>query len=327
MNLTEAKNSFSGKSPASLLIAGFAKCGTTSLARYLADHPDISTPPVKELYIHVDENPLEIYRDEILTALGPSVAEPAFDAKYFMDATPFYYCQQRAMHHAQSNPDAKVIFIVRHPLERLASSFRFFSEMYQEYPNINFEKYITFLTRPKESAAYRACIPKPFFQYLYDLELGMGNYVSHIERWERCIGSERVRVISMENLKADPVDVMSSVCDFLGIESSFYDSYQFVPYMKSYSVRIPSVQKILRNLGGSDLMRYDSLQKFQNPLHFSPSSVLRKFGEVFIRALQKNDKKTEMHKCQSTELISYYYQDSIILRNRFGIDYISGERL
>src|SRR4051812_36912141 len=91
-----------------LLIVGFVKCGTTSLAKYLTDHPQVAAPVAKELYYLIDE-------DSDLQSMQPIINTLAFGrnakgaggyidffpdtagCRYALDATPFYYSQQAAL--------------------------------------------------------------------------------------------------------------------------------------------------------------------------------------------------------------------------------------
>ena len=304
-----------------ILVAGFAKCGTTSLARYLADHPDIASPPVKEVYAYVDEGPLQSYRDEIASAI-PQLAKDG--RRYRLDATPFYYCQNAALKFAENTPDCRVVFITREPISRLVSSYRFFSEMYQEFPSATFSTFISSLLSPSESARFQSRISKPFFKYLYSLELEMGRYATHIQRWQSILPAERIAVISMERMRSDPLQIMKDLCRFLKVDAAPYSDYHFTSFMRSYSVRSKFLQRWLRKIGGPDLMRYSTLQEYHNPFHFARSSYVRKVGGVLLRVMQKTSRTYELESWQTASLQKYYRADNISLLAQYGIDYTAG---
>lgn len=105
-----------------MAIAGVQKSGTTALAQYLAQHPDIFFPARKEMH----------FFDRGLNpnwALTPASAatinawyEAAPPTALCADVTPAYvYCPDAARHMAAHNPDMRVIITLRHPVMRAYS--------------------------------------------------------------------------------------------------------------------------------------------------------------------------------------------------------------
>jgi hypothetical protein len=298
-----------------LLIAGFLKCGTTSLARYLADHPDISVPEVKELYRLVDPG-------GALAEYGRKIADTVpcprrGSRKYLLDATPFYYSQRTAIEAAAAG-QMKVIFLVRDPISRLKSSFRFFSEMYQEYPAGDFEQFVRALLYEGERGTYEAGIRSAFFSELFGKELEMGRYIYHINNWDTP-KRNNILVKSLNEMNADPKTFMEGVCRFLKIDPDFYSSYSFKPFMRSYSVRNASMQKALRRYGGEDLMRYDSLAEYQSPLHFLGNGIVAKLADKLLQATQMTTKDYSLSKSTSDKLSEYYLASNTALKERYAI--------
>lgn len=169
-------NNARGAEGPNLLIVGFLKCGTTSLAKYLSDHPDVASPVAKELYYLIDPHSNLVSMQPVIGKLSfgktgidgriPKYADffsEIFEKKYAMDATPFYYSQQRALKYAENNPDTKIIFMMRSPEKRILSSFRFFQSMYQEYPASSFSEFVDALLGGEEQKKnYRKRIKKAF---------------------------------------------------------------------------------------------------------------------------------------------------------------------
>jgi hypothetical protein len=108
-----------------LFIIGVNKAGTSWLYYLLGQHPDVFMSEVKELYYFSDERPgppgLEAYHGHF-----------PFDEnyRYFGEATPMYY-RHRATADAirRYNPDAKVLAIVRDPIQRLLSQYRYHKQL------------------------------------------------------------------------------------------------------------------------------------------------------------------------------------------------------
>ena len=302
-----------------LFIAGFAKCGTTSVAVHFSHHPEIAVPEVKELYHHIDDHSsMRSYHDKLSWAMN---GKQLTDSRYVLDATPFYFCQEKAFRHCVRNSDTKVIFMIREPLSRLESSFRFFGEMYREYPDSSFEDFVTALLQHDKGEKFKSMMANDFFKELFDLELETGNYMMHIERWLSALGPSRVHVSSVERLKSDPVDVMRAVCNFLEIDDSIYDDYEFAVFMKSYNVRSRTIQRLLRKIGGEDFMEYNNLDTYQNPFHFIKPRTLRSFLGKLLRVVQDRENRYQLPIALSRELALHYESSNQELFDSFGIDY------
>ncbi len=301
-----------------LFIAGFLKCGTTSLAKYLSVHPDVTVPEIKELYYFVDDKShLKSYQKKLTWAVENI---PDVTSKYYLDATPFYYSQSKVLKYCGNKDNVKVIFLTRNPVERLKSSFRFFSEMYQEYPDSSFEEFAQALLSEGVDVKYKRDISSDFFVELFGLELDMGNYAKHIEKWESTLGKSRVLVMSLESMKANSLQFMKNICDFLSINDQVYQKYSFSPYMRSHSVRNKRLQRWLRKIGKEDMMRYEHIDEYHNPFHFIKNKLIRKIMGSAILKLQYVNSSNVLSNA-TKRLISYYENSNQVLYSRYGIDY------
>lgn len=106
-----------------LFILGGQKCGTSALAHFLSQHPDICLAQGKEA--HIFDNPdIDIYDAEQLDITYQGKFTHANGQRYYCDATPIYaYWSDLlpAIHNYQ--PDAKIIFMLRDPVERAISHY------------------------------------------------------------------------------------------------------------------------------------------------------------------------------------------------------------
>jgi hypothetical protein len=319
-----------------LLIAGFLKCGTTSLAKYLSDHPDVARPVAKELYYLIDETSdlrsiQSTINNSAFAAGTNGAAAPAYldffpdraGRRYAIDATPFYYSQDTAIQYAQTHPDVRVIFMVRTPEKRLASSFQYFQNVLQEYPDGSFDAFAeALLDHGPKRDAYRARIKKPFFRKLFDDELEMGNYDKHISRWISAVGKDRVFIGQSEALGENPHRFMTRICDFLDIDDDFYRSYQFRLYLRSYRVRLPFVQKLGRKLARTDALRYDRMTEFQGLFYRVPVEWLRSVCDLAYGTIQRASSAKPFSPEAMRQLRAYYDEANRALKARYGIDYL-----
>lgn len=108
-----------------LFIIGVNKAGTSWLYYFLDQHPDVFMSEVKELYYFSDERPgpptLDAYHNHF-----------PFDEDYtyYGEATPMYYRHQATAEDIHAyNPEAKVLAIVRDPIQRLLSQYRYHKQL------------------------------------------------------------------------------------------------------------------------------------------------------------------------------------------------------
>jgi hypothetical protein len=324
-----------------LLVVGFVKCGTTSIAKYLSDHPEVAKPLAKELYYLIDPNSKLLSMQPIVKDLYPKglsvpiATKPQFvdffpdraGKRYALDATPFYYSQEAALRYAEEYPETKIIFMTRSPEKRLLSSFQYFQNVFQEYPSSSFGEFVgALLGGPERHATYRQGIKKNFFQELFDSELEMGCYEKHISAWEQRVGMSRIFLGRMELLRDRPKEFMANLCEFLDIDGNFYAGYQFSPYMQSYKVRFPALQKLGRKLGKEDPIRYDALSQYQSPFHRLPLRHLRQALEYVYGRIQHRPLSAKDEKLWLDQLSEYYLPANIALRDRYGIDYTRNKK-
>lgn len=103
-------------------LAGFSKCGTTTLSAALQQHPDVLLPKVKEPWF---------FSHAVLPEAWGEYAEQFPGWQNFAavgdDSTTYtaYQCVERASHRlANFYPNLKVLLIARDPVDRIESSFR-----------------------------------------------------------------------------------------------------------------------------------------------------------------------------------------------------------
>lgn len=316
-----------------LLLVGFAKCGTTSLAKYLTDHPEIAVPVAKELYVLIDEESGFRSMQPIIDTLTFGAAErPAgkeyidffpkrAGCRYALDATPFYYSQDVALSYARERPDVRIVFLVRDPAHRILSSFQYFQNVFQEYPSGSFDEFVDALLDPSGGSRYRDRIRKSFFRKLFDDELETGNYERHISKWMDTIGRDRVYIGKLEELNASPIEFMRDICGFLGIDPAMYDEYAFQPFMRSYRVRIPMLQAWSRKLGKEDPIRYDRMREYQSPFHRVPVKWLRDTLDNAYGMIQRRATQQDIDGSALERLREHYEPANRRLRQRYGVDY------
>lgn len=172
-------------------IGGFQKCASTWLHRSLQAHPGIFLPT--EHMVHF----FDIHFER-----GLPWYEPFFDGaatgQIVGDATVTYARSEVAMARiARYNPDARVVLILRNPIDRAWSHY--------------------WHERKKEKIAFAFEEWENNYDLFSDWILP-GIYTQHIDMVESLFGKNQVLVIFHDDVASRPTDVLSTVCGFLGVD-------------------------------------------------------------------------------------------------------------
>ena len=103
-----------------LFIVGPPRTGTTSLIEWLALHPDVARPSLKEPMFHAHDlaSPQQVADVDEYLGLYADLGRAA----YYIDATPWYmFSRQAAASIYEAVPDAHVIITLRNPVQVLSS--------------------------------------------------------------------------------------------------------------------------------------------------------------------------------------------------------------
>ncbi|HCQ66720.1 MAG TPA: hypothetical protein DIU07_16925 [Rhodobacteraceae bacterium] len=172
-----------------VVVIGAMKCGTTSLHEFLALHPDVCASEPKEINFFSGENadkPLDWYK-AYFDPTKPVRVESS--QNYSKAHYPFYAGAPARM--AETIPDAKLIYLVRDPIERYRSHVaeNFIGETSDDLRWIekNNHRVMTGLYHYQLSA----------FLEFYDLD--------------------RIRVVDLADLSRDPLATMNELFAFLDL--------------------------------------------------------------------------------------------------------------
>ncbi|CAN5839018.1 sulfotransferase [soil metagenome] len=190
-----------------LLIIGAQKCGTTSLHRYLKLHPEVSMSVPKELdfFVVPDERVLPVgnwsrgldwYRSHF-------TEQTRVRGETSPNYTVYPFAEGVAERAASVVPDAKIIYLVRDPIDRIVSHYLHRVEQGEE-------------RRPLDDALADINGEGPGMTLVY-----RSMYFMQIERWTRCFPGTSVLVLAQEDLKAERAATLVRVFRFLGVDPSF----------------------------------------------------------------------------------------------------------
>lgn len=224
-----------------LIIGGTSKAGTTSLYAYLADHPQVCASSLKETRFFLDEDyptPIPVPFSEGLSGYAKFFAHcPLGGPGVLMEASPDYLYSHTALQIGHLLPKAKVVFILRDPIDRLVSWFKYAKQKGMLAQDMAFEDYVDMqremVIGPQTPVHLRA--------------LEQGRYGRYLQRFVSVMG-DRVLTLSFESMKESPLRVMRRICLFAGVEQGFYDGYIFAVENQSHAVRFQALDRIYREI-------------------------------------------------------------------------------
>src|SRR4051812_12198760 len=166
----------SGTLPTFLVIGAY-KAGTTSLFHYLRAHPQVFMTEEKETFYFTDDayhHGREWYEAQF-AAGADSVARGEASTAY--SAWPnFKHVPERA---SKLVPDARIVYLLRHPIERLQSQYLFDARMFRDHRPID--------EAVLDEATY----------------VSRSRYAMQIDRWMAHYPRENLLLLTTEELRND----------------------------------------------------------------------------------------------------------------------------
>jgi len=187
------------------LVIGAMRSGTSSLARYLRAHPSICLGTKKEVHFF-DRN------FDKGTPWYVSHFPCAHPGHLTGEATQTYLFDEEALDRMASVvPDARLIVVLRHPVDRAYSHYWLNRARGRE--QLEFEHAID-----AEAGRIRDGGLNERFWYSY---LGRGRYAGQLTAVTKRYSRDQVLVHLFEDLRDSPEATYASICRFLGIEDGF----------------------------------------------------------------------------------------------------------
>ena len=192
-----------------LFIVGPPRSGTTTLHDWLRQHPDIFMSSIKEPHFFssiefpdIEREVLRVTRNqqEYLSLFrdGEGMAIRGESSSHYL-ADP---ASAERIHEAV--PDAKIITILRDPVQRAFSHYLLFGRRGEQ---------------PAFNQVIRQCIERrpPYDNAAFNL-VDMGLYHQQLQHYYQFFSPEQVLVVSFQKLQDQPADVLGEICDFLGVD-------------------------------------------------------------------------------------------------------------
>lgn len=294
-----------------LVIGGAPKCGTTSLFTWLVDHPDVCGSKSKEPSFLVDEDhPLRDtecnVHDHGLEAYSQVFPGCTDRHKVIVEASTHYLYQSTPLEVLATLPnDPRVVFLVRKPSERVYSSFAYSKNKGNVRPDLTFPEFVKIIRSNSEPVA------KPEWAwrvsgYVLPRDILYSRYIDYLSAWRQRLGDDRLRVLVLETLRADPRAAVQELCSWIGIDPGFYNEYDFAPRNRTSLVRSHRIQRIARSVATA----------------VSPGPLKEAFKRVYfaVQSTRRSEPRSEADKAVLAELDEEFRPYNERLAREFGLD-------
>lgn len=189
---------------------GAQKCASTWLHRILAEHPQVAVPQVKELdfFSYRYDHGFQWYEQNFREGSA---------AQARGEISPSYFCEHAVPERvARYVPEAKILLSLRDPVQRALSNHRHEVRVgHLKGPDFSFE------TGLKNNPMY----------------VEQGRYATHLKNWLRHFPRERILIVLMEDVEADPLGVTRTVFQFVGVDHAYVPAGLTSRYNPSFATR------------------------------------------------------------------------------------------
>ncbi len=245
-----------------LMIVGAQKAGTTSLLRYLGEHPECASHPQKEFAYFLNESD---YNGEYAQAFLKYFSNQNITTKSILIAksATLYSSEIGIKRLYEHNPNCQIVMILRNPIDRTYSSF--VMERNAGSIHYDFGEITKVLANPTG--------------WEHELFIDNSLYSKHLRTIYKYFPEKQVTILLFEELKNNTRAVCREIFKSLHIDTEFVPEvtvrHNATRINRSFSYA-RTVNKILHN--------NSTFRKFVS--HIIPSYKFYKFGN-FIRELNK----------------------------------------
>lgn len=274
------------------LIIGVQKAGTSSINRYLKEHPQVYMSPLKETNfltnVSKDSQQNDSSQSKRITTFEQyaQLFENVDDEIAIGEASPnylFHYQSSSELIH-QYLPQAKLIAIIRDPSERAYSD------------------YLMHVREAKYKGKSLVEQLKTSSQTSYTLLKGL--YYQPLKHFVEKFGSDQIQVYLYEDFCRSPLMFMQTLYEFIGVDQTFQPDMSY----KMQQGKLPKNKTV------------NNLLRTENPIRTAAANTLKFFFPLQVRQKIRNqileansiDKKQVPLSTEERKLLVNYYRDDIL---------------
>ena len=288
-------------------LLGPPRAGTTAVAAALDRHPQVfmSDPKEPNHFLYAGGNPYNLPLDQNVPDLEDYLRlfDRAGEAWVRGEASTCYlrgdHCAGEI---ARLAPRAKLLVILRNPVDRAFSMYRYWHRGERDFrsdPAVFREEFLqrTLISNPSDG-----CVPA--LEWLQD----MGRYAKMLERYDEYFPREQIMLLRHDDLIADPAGFMGQVLDFLGVDpaprlpvhdlnSTAEPLWRGLSHWLNFDIDNPARQSLFKLLGRSRLamsLREAINQLNQRPAPTVPPAVYNELIAVYADELDQLAKRTQL---------------------------------
>lgn len=276
-----------------LYIVGFQRCGSSTLFELLAKHPEVVGSKPKETFALSDRIYQHFNFEKSLKNsnfkwdLFYQVEAENSNTKYLLEGSVINFYQKTALDYISNYPDSKVIFIIRDPIDRFVSNYKYYASTGVHIePSTGINDYFTTLKKGKYNNQEGLT---------YSLE--HGQYVRYLKLWEKKISRSRIFVLSLEQLSKDSDKTLFALFNFLGIKKHNIG----IPHKnKSKSMKLKRMHRFLVHILGPLNLKMNFLRRIYFYWNFSEIVREPEIEKRYISELK------EFYKVEYEQLGDYF---------------------
>lgn len=251
-------------------IVGGTKSATTNISYYLNEHPKVFVSELNEPYYYCRFDVPKNFKRESMITNEEKYLHLFKKAKNYQavgEATSVYlHCPHAASEIKKDNQDARIIIVIRNPIDKCYSSY--FSYKFMNFDKRSFSEKIDVFEKQIHDNEF----------YIYNF-IEQGFFSKHIKRYQDIFSPNKIKILFFEEYVRDIPSHINSILEFLDIHEKIELTIQ-----PKNSYRIPR-NKVTELLLNSSKFRSISTK-------IIPTVQRQKMGEKFF---VKQTKIPEMH--------------------------------
>ena len=276
------------------LIVGVQKAGTTSIYNYLEKHPQVYMSPIKETnFLEKDWSTVENAqknKNGILTIEDyGKLFEGVRDQTAIGEASPNYlfHYQSSAARIQQYVPNAKLIAVLRNPIERAYSDY-----LMHIRDAINYRP----LEEQIEHSAHKSFI------------LLKGFYYTQVKYYLDLFGSEQFKVFLYDRLCQNSLEFMQEMYRYIGVD----DTFEVDTSKKVQTAKVPKNQTVNNLLQKNNPIRNLAANTLKTIM---PLETRQKIRDRLINFNSTSKKEAPLEPETRQKLVELYREDILKLQD------------
>lgn len=283
------------------ILIGVQKSGCTSLLNWLSQHPDVYAPP------HAEDLPFfttDLYlkgQKKLISILGKSNRKLTI----ISDVNNIYFDFVPQRIH-QFNPNVKLFMVLRNPIERAYSAWRYAIERGLEKRSFAYAI---------EEEKYNYNMYPAFFMQAQKEYIRHGMYFKQIQNYLKYFSKEQIHISFLNDMKNKQEVFWGNLCDFLGLDKSATIDFKIL------NTTHGGTKSLILNY----ILNSQTLKNTVNRLlHLLPAGIIYKMLHKIYFLLTDMNKKSKEYKPMTDEvirmLIDIYKRDVESLSKLVNID-------